>query len=215
MLRLLKMEPYVKWRMGFRMKQGLNATMASKVKNMGASPWENIGDSGRGLLIDQFLTFHLVRLANAAKTNVTRRYLTDFNLSVPEWRLLALAMRFAPLRFSEMVERSNMDKGQVSRTLASMTKRGYINAKSIGPKPKRNKETISLPVVVSVTPKGRKLYEEVLPIAQRHQARLLKTLSPAERKTLHTVLTRLFETVESYTDVDEEQSGRRMTARAA
>jgi DNA-binding MarR family transcriptional regulator len=212
---------------GFRMKQGLNATMASKAKNgavtrtigriraSDSSPWENIGDSGRGLLIDQFLTFHLVRLANAAKTNVTRRYLMDFNLSVPEWRLLALAMRFAPLRFSEMVERSNMDKGQVSRTLASMAKRGYINARPIGPKPKRNKETISLPVIVSVTPKGRKLYEEVLPIAQRHQARLLKTLSQAERKTLHTVLTRLFETVEEYSETDVEQSAKRPTARAA
>src|SRR5688572_19154509 len=76
-----------------------------------ACPWENVPESGRGLHIDQFLTFHLVRLANAAKTNVTRRYLIDFNLSVPEWRLLALCVRFAPLRFSELVSRSNMDKG--------------------------------------------------------------------------------------------------------
>jgi DNA-binding MarR family transcriptional regulator len=197
------------------MKQGLNAIMPSKIKNLGASPWEHITDSGRGLLIDQFLTFHLIRLANAAKTNVTRRYLIDFNLSVPEWRLLALAMRFAPLRFSEMVEYSNMDKGQVSRTLASMAKRGFINAKPIGPKPKRAKETISLPVLVTVTPKGRKLYEEVLPIAQRHQARLLKTMSPAERKMLHTLLIRLFETVEDYSEHEAEQTAKRPTARAA
>ena len=209
------------------MKQGLNATMTSKAKGGSAprtigrirasdsSPWENIGDSGRGLLIDQFLTFHLVRLANAAKTNVTRQYLIDFNLSVPEWRLLALAMRFAPLRFSEMVEHSNMDKGQVSRTLASMAKRGYVNARPIGAKPKRSRETISLPVIVSVTPKGRKLYESVLPVAQRHQARLLRTMSAAERKTLYTVLSRLFETVEDYTGSDDEQSVKRVTARAA
>ena len=186
-----------------------------RIRASDSSPWENIGDSGRGLLIDQFLTFHLVRLANAAKTNVTRRYLTDFNLSVPEWRLLALAMRFAPLRFSEMVERSNMDKGQVSRTLASMAKRGYVNARPIGAKPKRNRETISLPVIVSVTPKGRKLYESVLPVAQRHQARLLRTMSAAERKTLYTVLSRLFETVEDYTGSNDEQSVKRVTARAA
>jgi len=196
------------------MKQ-LNATMATKAKPRDLSPWENVGDSGRGLLIDQFLTFHLVRLANAAKTNVTRRYLNDFNLSVPEWRLLALSMRFAPLRFSEMVERSNMDKGQVSRTLAALTKRGLIAARTVGPKSKRQRETISLPVIVSVTAKGRKLYESVLPVAQRHQARLLKTLSPTERKTLHSILTRLFETVEDYTEVDEDQSGKRVTARAA
>ena len=40
----------------------------------------------------------LIRLANAAKTQITRRYLLEFDLSVPEWRLLALTMRFAPAR---------------------------------------------------------------------------------------------------------------------
>jgi DNA-binding MarR family transcriptional regulator len=162
------------------------------------SPWENVPESGRGLHIDQFLTFHVVRLANAAKTNVTRRYLIDFDLSVPEWRLLALAMRFAPLRFSEMVARSNMDKGQVSRTLQTMTKRGFISARTVGTKSRRARETISLPVIVSVTPKGRKLYEQVLPVAQRNQARLLHLMSPSERKVLYTVLTRLFLAIDGY-----------------
>lgn len=184
--------------------------MSSKAKNSVATratgrgrandvcPWEDVPENGRGLHIDQFLTFHVVRLANAVKTNVTRRYLIDFGLSVPEWRLLALAMRFAPLRFSEIVARSNMDKGQVSRTLQSMTKRGFISAKTIGAKSRRARETISLPVIVSVTPKGRKLYQEVLPVAQRNQARLLHLMGPSERKTLYTVLTRLFLAVDGY-----------------
>jgi DNA-binding MarR family transcriptional regulator len=171
---------------------------ASRGRTNNVCPWEHVSESGRGLHIDHFLTFHLVRLANAAKTNVTRKYLVDFNLSVPEWRLLALAMRFAPLRFSEMVARSNMDKGQVSRTLQAMTKRGFISARTVGAKPKRAKETISLPVIVSVTPKGRKLYEEVLPVAQRHQAQLLNTMTAAERKMLYDVLMRLFIKVDGF-----------------
>lgn len=175
---------------------------ATRILNRGrandACPWENVSESGRGLHIDQFLTFHLVRLANAAKTNVTRRYLIDFNLSVPEWRLLALAVRFAPLRFSELVSRSNMDKGQVSRTLRTMTKRGYINARTVGSKARRSKETISLPVIVSVTPKGKKLFDEVLPVAQRNQAKLLQLMSTNERKTLYTVLMRLFIAVDGF-----------------
>jgi DNA-binding MarR family transcriptional regulator len=147
--------------------------MATKLKldGVSANPWENVTDSGRGLHIDQFLTFHLIRLANSAKTNVTRRYLIDHGLSVPEWRLLALAMRFAPLRFSEMVERSNMDKGQVSRTLQQMVKRGYISAKPIGPKTKRARETISLPVIVSVTQKGRKSSSSLAQNTERLRAK--------------------------------------------
>jgi DNA-binding MarR family transcriptional regulator len=160
-------------------------------------PWENLGESGRGLHVDQFLTFHLIRLANAAKTQITRRYLLDFDVSVPEWRLLALAMRFAPMRFSELVGRSNMDKGQVSRTLQALTRRGLINAKTIGSAGKGARDSISPPVMVSVTPKGRKLYETILPVAQRNQAAVLNTLSASERKTLHTVLTKLFDTINS------------------
>lgn len=172
--------------------------MASRSKRNTAGavcPWDKLTDSGRGLHIEDFLTFHLIRLANAAKTNVTRRYLIEFNLSVPEWRLLALTIGLSPVRFSELVARSHMDKGQVSRTLQTMTQRGLISAKTVSAASRRSKEAISAPVIVAVTPKGRKLYDAVLPVARRNQARLLNTLSPSERKTLHSVLTKLFETV--------------------
>ena len=42
-----------------------------------ADPWSDVGHGGH-LHIGHFLTFQLIRLANAAKSNVTRRYLADF-----------------------------------------------------------------------------------------------------------------------------------------
>src|SRR5580658_7066378 len=104
------------------------ARKTKKVKKV-KDPWSDVG-GGSHLHIGHFLTFQLIRLANAAKSNVTRRYLADFGLSLPEWRLLAMTIRFQPVRFSELVANSSMDKGQASRTLHGMIKRGYIATKS-------------------------------------------------------------------------------------
>jgi DNA-binding MarR family transcriptional regulator len=155
------------------------------------NPWIDIDEHGRNLHIGHFLTFQIIRLANAVKASVTRRYLGDFGLSVPEWRLLAMTMRFEPVRFSELVANSSMDKGQASRTLQMLTKRGLINSRSTGAR--RTGEGAVSPVILTTTAKGRQLYGTVLPVAQRNQARLLLLLTRHERKVLHTVLAKLFE----------------------
>lgn len=164
---------------------------STKRSNSKSSPWSKLSRSGLGLNIEDFLTFRLTRLSNALRTNMTKRYLEEFGLSLPEWRLLALVTRFSPLRFSELTSRSSMDKGQVSRTLRIMTKRGLTKMKAL----KRGTayaEALAAPVIVSVTAKGKSLYKSVLPTAQRRQAEILLTLSDSERVALHDTLEKLF-----------------------
>jgi len=157
------------------------------------NPWQDVGD-GRHLHIGDFLTFQLIRLANAAKANVTRQYLADFGLSVPEWRLLAMTIRFEPVRFSELVSKSSMDKGQASRTLQVLTRRGLIAARDAGTGGRRASDS-SAPVILTVTARGRKLYETALPVAQRNQARLLRFLTREERRDLYVILSKLFDAI--------------------
>jgi DNA-binding MarR family transcriptional regulator len=155
-----------------------------------ANPWADVPVSGKTLHIGHFVTFQLIRLANAAKANVTRKYLAAFGLSVPEWRLLAMTVRFQPVRFSELVANSSIDKGQASRTLQVLTKRGLIATRSLAGAARRAGD--GAPVILTVTPKGRKLYATLLPVAQRNQAQLLHLLTREERKTLYAVLTKLY-----------------------
>jgi DNA-binding MarR family transcriptional regulator len=150
--------------------------------------------NGTGLHIDQFITFRMTRLSNALRNNLSKRYLEEFGLSLPEWRLLALITRFSPVRFSELTSRSSMDKGQVSRTLRVMSKRGLIKMKVIKQR-SRSAEALAAPVVVSVTAKGRSLYESVLPVARRRQAEMLLNLTQTERVQLYAILDKLFSAV--------------------
>lgn len=156
-----------------------------------ANPWASVGRDGKTLHIGHFVTFQIIRLANASKANVTRKYLAEFGLSVPEWRLLAMTIRFQPVRFSELVANSSIDKGQASRTLQVLTKRGLIAARSVGGGPRKPADA-GAPVILTVTAKGRRLYETILPVAQRNQARLLHLLTREERRTLWVALNKLF-----------------------
>ena len=90
--------------------------------------------TGSNLNVEDFLTFRITRLSNALRTHLTKRYLEEFGLSLPEWRLLALVARFAPMRFSEVTSRSSMDKGQVSRTLRVDGEEGLTNMKTLHPR---------------------------------------------------------------------------------
>jgi len=159
------------------------------------SPWTGVTRSGSQLNVEDFLTFRLTRLSNSLRTNLTKRYLEEFELSLPEWRLLALVARFSPLRFSEVTSRSSMDKGQVSRTLRVMAARGLTKMKTIKDRGSRSTEALAAPVMVSITPKGTTLYKAVLPVARKRQADLLLTLSDAERTALWSTIDKLTNTI--------------------
>lgn len=126
------------------------------------------------------------------RTNLTKPYLVQFGLSLPEWRLLALVARFSPLRFSEVTLRSGMDKGQVSRTLRVMADRGLTRMKAIRSANSRTREALAAPVMVSVTAKGKALYKSVLPVARKRQAEVLLSLGENERKAFYATLDKLF-----------------------
>jgi DNA-binding MarR family transcriptional regulator len=157
-----------------------------------ACPWLSLSKNGASLHIEDFLTFRLTRLSNALRNNMTKPYLEEFELSLPEWRLLALVARFSPLRFSELTGRSSMDKGQVSRTLRVMTKRGLTRSKTITQRGSRSTDALAAPVSVSITAKGKALYRSLLPVAQRHQSQMLQNLSESERAALYNALDKLF-----------------------
>lgn len=174
------------------MKKSIAKKPVARASGKASNPWQSLSRNGTGLNVDEFLTFRLTRLSNALRTNLTKRYLEEFGLSLPEWRLLALVTRFSPLRFSELTSRSSMDKGQVSRTLRQLDKRGLIKMKVVKNKGSRSTEALAAPVVVAVTPAGKNLHKDVLPVARKRQAEFLMILSESERAALYATLDKLF-----------------------
>ena len=174
------------------MKKQVSKQAVRRTAQKVACPWVKLPRNGSNLHIEDFLTFRITRLSNSLRNNLTKRYLEEFGVSLPEWRLLALITRFSPLRFAELTSRSSMDKGQVSRTLQLMTKRGWIKMKAVTQRGSRSAEALAAPVIVSVTAKGKDFYQAVLPVAQRRQAEALATLTKSERLALYNTLGKLY-----------------------
>ena len=158
-----------------------------------ACPWLEPGPLGENLRVEDFPTFILLRLANSAKVHLTRRYLDQFGISLPEWRLLALTARFSPLPFGEVALRSSMDKGQVSRTLQIIRRKGLVRINAVNATKRPRGGTTAPRIEVFVTPKGRALCQKIVPVARKHQMRLLALMSTKERQIFYSVCRRMME----------------------
>jgi DNA-binding MarR family transcriptional regulator len=154
--------------------------------------WDDPGEKGERLGVVQFPTFYMLRLASYAKFSLSRRYLEPYGLSLPEWRLLTLVADFSPVAFADIATLTLMDKGQVSRTLRSLQRRGWV---TISPAPERRSVGraggVNPRVVVSLAPAGKALHEQILPVAREHQVRLINLLTPEERRLFLGVVERL------------------------
>jgi DNA-binding MarR family transcriptional regulator len=166
--------------------------------------WNEPGPDGVNLKINEFLTFHLLRLASIAKASVARVYLEPAGLSVPEWRLLATVANFSPVPFSDITAMTTMDKGQVSRTLRSAQAKGLVATELVPADRRAAAEGVASSsisrVIVSITPAGRETYSKVMPVAQRYQSGLISLMTPEERRVMLDVLQRVYRYMAAGTD---------------
>lgn len=154
-------------------------------------PWLEPGAKGEHLSVEDFPAFLIWRLANSIKSNLTKRYLERFELTLPEWRVLGLVARYSPAPFSELVSRSSMDKGQLSRTLRQVERRGFIRTAPIPVERRSNRSRNAARMEVRITPKGTALCARVIPAAREAQMVLLSMLDAEEKRILLRVLRRM------------------------
>ncbi len=148
------------------------------------SPWTDLDEAGNGLTVDNFLTTMLSQLITRLRSTVTQPYAEQFGLTVPEWRILALLAHARTLPFSELVVQSTSDKALVSRTLRLLEERGLVHLETEGNTPRKK-------LICSVTDAGIALHDEVMPLARRRQAEVIRQLAPEERRAVYLGLRKL------------------------
>ncbi len=146
-------------------------------------PWLSAGPRGQGLVLDDYPSALLMRVANLIQAEVTSGYARAHQLTVPEWRLLARLCESAPMQLAALCRTSFFDKAYAGRVLRPLAQRGLVTM--------HVDEAHRRRVIVDITATGRKLAREVQPVARRHQMRLLEALEPAERSALYTSLHKL------------------------
>lgn len=135
------------------------------------------------LELERFLPYRLSVLSNTISAAIARDYGERFGLAVTEWRVLAVLGRYDGLSAVEVAERTAMDKVAVSRAVNSLLKSGRIKRGTHAEDKRRS--------VLSLSAKGRKVYDEVAPTALRYERELLSVLDREERAWLERILDKL------------------------
>ena len=135
------------------------------------------------LKLENFLPYRLAVLSNTVSTTVARAYDKRFNVSIPEWRVIAILGRFPGLSAVEVAERTMLDKVAVSRAVTKLIKKGRIDRVFADADKRRS--------ILNLTEEGHKLHDEIASLALDFEHDLVEGLSTEELAQLNNLMERL------------------------
>ena len=148
-----------------------------------------MAEAGGPQPLDRTLSFRLHLVNKLTDKSSADAYAHEFGLPIGQARCLAAIGRFAPLSVVDLAAKSNLDKAQASRASQALVDRGLVA--------KRPSENDARSVVLSLTPRGRKLWAAVMDLISRRNNEIFGCLTPVQRKELGRMLDRLIEHVRS------------------
>lgn len=159
------------------------------------------------LVLESFLPYRLSVLSNRVSQAIARIYAERFDLSVTEWRLMAVLGRYPGLTAGELVERTAMDKVAVSRAVAGLMSSGRVE--------RGNDQRDRRRVPLKLSAAGHAVYSQVAPLALEYERALLAGLDAAEYAQFETLLGRLLDATASAEDSLRSAAQRTMIASVA
>ncbi len=135
------------------------------------------------LQLDNFLPYRISVLANRLSRTLAGRYQTQFQISIAEWRVLAVLGETPDLSAAEVADKTAMDKVAVSRAVNRLTSVGLLS-KHLAEQDKRRS-------VLSLTTEGTLIYQQIVPVALSFERSLKAALTATELTHLHTLLAKI------------------------
>ena len=137
------------------------------------------------LKLKEFLPYRLSVLSNRISRSITERYEDKFKLSTAEWRTVAILGEEPDLSAAEVAERTAMDKVAISRAVNNLIAHDRLERHFSEDDKRRS--------VLALSENGRKIYEEIVPLALSYETTLLDELNSEEQVFLDSILSKLSE----------------------
>ena len=103
-------------------------------------------------------------------TAIAVAYRQRFDLSIPEWRVLAVLSRYPGLAAREVAERTQMDAVAVSRAVTRLLRNGRLRRTKARADRRRS--------VLQVSAEGAAVYGRIAPLALQYEQALIEVLDP-------------------------------------
>jgi len=130
--------------------------------------------------MDDYATVRLVLLADVIARAASETFESGFGVKNTELRILVQLSGKDALAVNEIARRTRVDKAWISRSIRAMERRGLVL--------RARHPTDTRASLVSLSAKGRKLIEELAPVAKARNDRLLQGLDRAEVNRLQDAL---------------------------
>lgn len=158
--------------------------------------------------VRDLLMYRIARIATIADRSGQLSISRQFGLTLGAWRVLGVVRAFAPVTLTELAAELYLDKGQLSRTLSDLIDSGLVR-RAAGQRNRRQ-------TFLEPTAEGLRLHDRVLAFVAGRNARMMRTLSAAERADLFRLLDKVMGAVTaSYAELFGQLPGRAVGANAA
>ena len=137
------------------------------------------------LRLESFLPYRLSLLSNAISSAIAAVYGDKFAISMPEWRIMMILAEYPDVSADEVCRRTKIEKSVVSRAVARLVKRHFIN-RDVDDKDRRRS-------ILRLSETGLSVYDEVMPVARDYEAKLLKGLTREELGTFNGIIDKLMD----------------------
>lgn len=122
--------------------------------------------------IRDLLAFRIARIAAANDRAGQIWARKKFGVKITEWRVLGLVHAIEPARFSSVADELQMDKGQLSRVIKSLTAKGLLTTDAVS----SDQRTFFL----KTTDEGRDLHDRLFEFAKQRNEMIISEMSHAE-----------------------------------
>lgn len=143
----------------------------------------SIGAQKHALDLEQFLPYRLSVASNAVSRKIATAYADQFDLSIPEWRLVAVLSAHGGATQQDLVRATLMDKVAVSRASKLLESKGLVL--------RQTDAEDARALRLQLTRSGSDLYARIAPVALELESLVLKGFSQSEIALLHSLLRRL------------------------
>ena len=138
--------------------------------------------------LEEFLPYRLSVLSNTVSNAIAELYRGQFELSIPDWRVIAVLARFPGSSAQSLVEHTRMDKVAVSRSVSRLQGRGLVQRLTSDEDRRRSELRLSSA--------GDAIYAQIIPLARDYETQLLDSLSSQQRTVLAELLLELQQAAE-------------------
>ena len=135
------------------------------------------------LELERFLPYRLNVVAEGVSRALSRLYAERYGIGIPEWRVIATLGQYDRMTAKQVGVHSRMHKTKVSRAVAALEEKGLAS--------REPNEDDMREAFLTLTGRGRRVYEDLAPRALAFERALDAALGAREREHLDNLLRKL------------------------